>query len=84
SGTGTIRLGVRPEHFALAETGLDMQVKVVEPTGSETMVFLTYRGQNVTAVFRERHAFEPGQTVHLAPDPHHLHCFDAATGQRRG
>ncbi|MEO1365339.1 MAG: TOBE domain-containing protein, partial [Pseudomonadota bacterium] len=84
SGTGTIRLGVRPEHFALAETGLDMQVKVVEPTGSETMVFLTYRGQNVTAVFRERHAFEPGQTVHLAPDPNHLHCFDAATGQRRG
>ena len=84
SGTGTIRLGVRPEHFALADSGLDMQVKVAEPTGSETMVFLTYRGQNVTAVFRERHAFEPGQTVHLAPDPNHLHCFDAATGQRCG
>ena len=80
--SGKVRLGVRPEHLELADTGLEMQVKVVEPTGSETMVFLTFAGQDVTAVFRERHAFEPGQTVHLAPDPNFLHCFDSATGQR--
>ena len=82
SGAGKVRLGVRPEHLRLADTGLPMQVKVVEPTGSETMVFLNFQGQDVTAVFRERYAFDPGQTVHLAPDPDHLHCFDRATGDR--
>ena len=82
SGAGKIRVGVRPEHLVLAEDGLEMQVKVVEPTGSETMVFLSFEGRDVTAVFRERHAFEPGQTVHLVPDPNNLHCFDSTTGQR--
>ena len=59
-----------------------MEVKVVEPTGSETMVFLRFQGQDITAVFRERHAFENGETIHLQPDPEHLHCFDAGSGQR--
>lgn len=83
---GPVRLGVRPEHLALvgAEEGLPMTVKVVEPTGSETMVFLTFNGQDITAVFRERHAFAPGQVIHLQPDVAHLHCFDATTGARIG
>ncbi|GFE50029.1 sugar ABC transporter ATP-binding protein [Roseobacter cerasinus] len=86
SASGPVRLGVRPEHLALVGEGegLPMQVKVVEPTGSETMVFLTFAGQDITAVFRDRHAFAPGQTIHLRTDPAHLHCFDATTGQRIG
>ncbi|MEO0380730.1 MAG: sn-glycerol-3-phosphate ABC transporter ATP-binding protein UgpC [Pseudomonadota bacterium] len=82
SGTGKVKLGVRPEHLILADDGLPMQVKVVEPTGAETMVFLRFEDQDVTAVFRERHIFEPGQTIHLKPDPDHIHIFDADTGQR--
>ncbi|ABG33209.1 ABC transporter ATP-binding protein [Roseobacter denitrificans] len=82
SGSGKVNLGVRPEHLILSDDGLPMEVKVVEPTGSETMVFLRYAGQDVTAVFRERHAFAPGSTIHLMPDPDRLHCFDAQTGQR--
>jgi multiple sugar transport system ATP-binding protein len=84
NGEGAVRLGVRPEHFRLAPAGegLPMTVKVVEPTGSETMVFLSFGDEAVTAVFRERHAFEPGAQVHVAPDPAHLHLFDAASGQR--
>jgi multiple sugar transport system ATP-binding protein len=46
------------------------------------MVFLKFEGQPITAVFRERHAFSPGQTIHLKPDPEHLHVFDAQTGAR--
>jgi len=75
-------LGVRPEHLILSDDGLPMEVKVVEPTGSETMVFLTFEGQNVTAVFRERHNFKSGETIKLKPDPDHLHVFDANTGKR--
>lgn len=77
-----VKLGVRPEHLILAEDGLPMQVKVVEPTGAETMVFLRYEGQDVTAVFRERHAFSAGQTIHLKPDPDQIHIFDASNGVR--
>lgn len=82
SCTGKATLGIRPEHLILSDDGLPMQVKVVEPTGAETMVFLRYEGQDVTAVFRERHAFTAGQTIHLKPDPDHIHIFDATTGAR--
>ena len=81
-GSGEVRLGIRPEHLLLSEDGLPMEVKVVEPTGSETMVFLRHKGQDVTAVFRERHDFSPGSVVKVAPDPSHIHCFDASTGKR--
>ncbi len=81
-GSGEVRLGIRPEHLLLSEDGLPMEVKVVEPTGSETMVFLRHNGQDVTAVFRERHDFSPGSVVKVAPDPAHIHCFDAGTGKR--
>ncbi|MDT2074259.1 MAG: sn-glycerol-3-phosphate ABC transporter ATP-binding protein UgpC [Planktomarina sp.] len=82
-GAGKVKLGVRPEHLILTKKGgLPMQVKVVEPTGAETMVFLRFEGQDITAVFRERHNFESGQTIHLQPDPDHLHVFDAETGGR--
>ncbi len=82
SGLGKVNLGVRPEHLILSDDGFPMEVKVVEPTGSETMVFLRFEGQDVTAVFRERHAFVSGQTIHLMPDKDHLHIFDAETGAR--
>jgi len=82
AGAGPVKLGIRPEHLILSDDGIPMEVKVVEPTGSETMVFLTFDGQDVTAIFRERHAFAPGQTINLQPDPAHLHLFDAKTGVR--
>lgn len=83
-GSGAVELGVRPEHLILSSNGLPMEVKVVEPTGSETMVFLRYQGRDVTAVFRERHSFAPGEVIHLQPDPAHLHVFDGESGARLG
>jgi len=81
-GSGKVNLGVRPEHLVLSDKGLLMQVKVVEPTGSETLVFLSHEGKDVTAVFRERHTFNPGETLRLMPDPDHLHVFNSETGLR--
>jgi len=81
-GAGAVKLGIRPEHLILSDDGLPMDVKVVEPTGSETVVFLRFEDQDITAVFRERHAFDAGQTIHLKPDANHLHVFDAKTGAR--
>ena len=81
-GVGKVNVGVRPEHLILSDDGLPMTVKVVEPTGSETMVFLNYDGQDVVAVFRERHDFKPGQTIYLQPNTEHLHIFNSDNGKR--
>src|SRR3954451_7482619 len=74
--------GVRPEHFTLADDGVEAVVQVVEPTGSETQVVAKLGGADVTAVFRERHPFKPGDRIRLKPDPRLVHLFDEETGKR--
>jgi multiple sugar transport system ATP-binding protein len=74
--------GVRPEHFALADDGAEATVQVVEPTGSELLVIAKLGTQDITAVFRERHQFKPGDKIRLKPDPRLVHLFDETTGKR--
>jgi multiple sugar transport system ATP-binding protein len=74
--------GVRPEHFTLADDGVEAEIQVVEPTGSEIQVVAKLGGEEVTAVFRERHQFKPGEMIRLKPDPRLVHLFDEATGTR--
>jgi multiple sugar transport system ATP-binding protein len=77
--------GIRPEHLLLTETGgIPAHVVVVEPTGSETHVVLRIGERDLTAVFRERHAFVPGQGVHLTPQTDLIHVFGAESGDRIG
>jgi multiple sugar transport system ATP-binding protein len=74
--------GVRPEHFTIADDGAEAEIVVVEPTGSETQVFAKLGGEQVVAVFRERHQFNPGDKIRLKPDPTLVHLFDETTGKR--
>ncbi len=76
--------GTRPEHLELVGEGegLVVDVIVVEPTGSETLMVGEMAGIQIQAAFRERHRFAPGQRIHLRPDPKHVHVFDAQSGQR--
>ena len=78
--------GIRPEHFAIGDDGAEAEVQVIEPTGSETQVVAKIggqeNGQDIIAVFRERHPFKPGDKIRLKPDPRLVHLFDEATGQR--
>ncbi len=74
--------GVRPEHFTIADDGAEAEIVVVEPTGSETQVFAKLGGEQVVAVFRERHQFNPGDKVRLKPNPSLVHLFDETTGKR--
>jgi multiple sugar transport system ATP-binding protein len=74
--------GIRPEHFTIADDGAEAEIVVVEPTGSETQVFAKLGGEEVVAVFRERHQFNPGDKIRLKPDQRVVHLFDDATGQR--
>jgi multiple sugar transport system ATP-binding protein len=73
---------VRPEHFTLADDGVEAEIQVVEPTGSETQVVARIGGQEMLAVFRERHQFNPGDRVRLKPDASLVHMFDQASGER--
>jgi multiple sugar transport system ATP-binding protein len=75
--------GARPEHVTLVdEGGLPVTVSVVEPTGADTLISCRHGDTELSAVFRERHAFAPGSTIRLAPDAPRAHLFDAASGVR--
>jgi multiple sugar transport system ATP-binding protein len=73
-------VGVRPEHFAVADDGVPAEVVVVEPTGADTQIFCKLAGIDVTAVVRERHTFQPGAAVRLKPQLTFI--FDPASGAR--
>ncbi|MBI2771676.1 MAG: sn-glycerol-3-phosphate ABC transporter ATP-binding protein UgpC [Burkholderiales bacterium] len=78
-----IVFGTRPEHLTLADTGgIAARVVVMEPTGMDTFVACRHEGIDLSAVFRERHDFAPGSTIHLLPDLQRSHLFDAGTGAR--
>jgi multiple sugar transport system ATP-binding protein len=74
--------GIRPEHFRLADDGAEAIIQVVEPTGSEIQVAAKLGGEEIIAVFRERHQFKPGDVVRLKPEVSLAHLFDETTGQR--
>ncbi len=74
--------GIRPEHLELADGGFPARVSVVEPTGSETLVFLRFGETDIVAVLRDWHDFEPGQIVHLQPRVDRAHLFHSSTGAR--
>jgi multiple sugar transport system ATP-binding protein len=77
--------GIRPEHLDLvtgSEDGVEAEVVVIEPTGSETQLFARLGDQEIAAIFRERHEFAPGQKIRLKPRAQVAHLFDASSGQR--
>jgi multiple sugar transport system ATP-binding protein len=77
-----VTYGVRPEHIDIATDGFETKVSVVEPTGSETLVFIRHGETDLTALFRERHVIRPGDTIKLKPRAELVHIFDGETGKR--
>jgi len=77
-----VLFGLRPEHCALGDNGLPVQVVVVEPTGADTQLYCRFNGQEVTATIGDRADCRPGDRINLAPDLRRAHLFDAATGSR--
>jgi multiple sugar transport system ATP-binding protein len=79
----SVIFGTRPEHLSLVgDGGIGVQVAVVEPTGADTFVSCRHHDTEMSIVFRERHDFKPGSTIHLQPDMSHTHLFDAGSGKR--
>ena len=81
SGGGPLVLGIRPEHFA-ADTGtggelaqLTFPVSVVEPLGSDTLVFLRTGGPDIVARVAPGAAPRPGDSFTVAFDLASVHLF---------
>ena len=74
--------GIRPEHLEFADDGIEADVVVVEPTGSETQIVARIGKQDIIAVIRDRRPVKPGDKIKLRPIPSAAHVFDKETGKR--
>ncbi|KAF0865190.1 ABC transporter ATP-binding protein [Pseudomonas sp. LD120] len=83
-------LGIRPEQISLAPAEanglptLRAEVQVIEPTGPDTLVFVTLNGTKVCCRLAPDQAPEAGETLTLQFDPARVLLFDAQTGERLG
>ena len=68
--------GIRPEHLHLDRDGIEIEVNVLEPTGSETQAISRLGTQPINAIFRERITAQPGSTIRVSPDVSLVHLFD--------
>ena len=74
-----VTLGIRPEHLTLGGDGLTIQVELIEPLGSETLV---HGHAGLPVVIKVPGILQPAETVTAAIQTEHVHIFDRATGKR--
>ena len=76
-----VTFGIRPEHIHVDPAGIDAQVLLIEPTGSETVLALRIGDADLTAVVRQRVGVGPGDTLKVRFDDV-FHLFDPQTERR--
>ncbi len=74
-------LGIRPEHVLPDSAGLPLQIDLVEPLGSETVLIGRLAEGDLFSV-KLAGAAPPGETLRVTIPAGHLHVFDAQTGLR--
>jgi multiple sugar transport system ATP-binding protein len=77
-----IKLGVRPEDVILDGEGIAATVKVIEPTGHESIVLFGLDGWTITARVPAQMRLTVGQLQRISLRAEKLHLFDRASGQR--
>jgi multiple sugar transport system ATP-binding protein len=86
--SGKVVFGVRPEHVALGDVAgtmpyqCDLTVEIVEPMGSDALVWGKFAGQNLSFRVDAERAVGKGQVVRIGFDPGRASIFDAGTGDR--
>jgi multiple sugar transport system ATP-binding protein len=78
----SVTYGIRPQDIEVGKDGLPVRVTVVEPTGSETLIFARAGEDLIDAVVQERLKANPGDKVLFRIDTAKVHIFDLGTGQR--
>ena len=84
---GAAVLGIRPEHVGLnaGESWpftAKVPVEIVEPMGSDTLVWTQLGKQNFTIRIASERMPGVGDTVAVGFDPMNASLFDAASGER--
>jgi multiple sugar transport system ATP-binding protein len=87
---GNVTVGVRPEDWRVLSgqegEGFPIRVTVVEELGADSYVYATsdVEGTPPTIIVRMAGRTHPrkGETLQLTTDPHHVHVFDTASGER--
>jgi multiple sugar transport system ATP-binding protein len=77
-----VTLGVRPEDVVVGSGPIQARVKVVEPTGHESIVLFDVGPAIVTARMAGDVHLKPDEPVRLGFRETKLHLFDSATGNR--
>lgn len=70
-----VTLGIRPEHLAIASSGIPARVLHVERMGAESVLKLD-AGLPIRALIDRDDEVSEGDTIHLAAPPDRLHLFD--------
>ena len=82
-----VMLGVRPENLEIADSGLELEVDVIEELGADAYVYgrIDVQGTEQTIVARAdwRNPPAKGEKVYLKPvDSDSIHLFGTETGER--
>jgi len=79
-----VHYGFRPTDLKLSVDGHGVQAEVtlVEPTGSETELMLRCGEHNLVMVIHGRTSVQSGDQVRLCMDAARVHVFDSASEQR--
>ena len=79
-----ITVGIRPEDLVICDqhqSTLAGEVSVVEPLGSESLLYIDVDGREIIASGPGRHAPRPGAAIGLTAADDSIHVFDADTGE---
>jgi len=84
-----VTVGIRPEDIIVNPEdgkGLSVLVDLVEELGADGYLYghtdIAGKRSDIVARVDGRNHPNAGETVVLAPIPHHVHVFDAETGER--
>jgi len=76
-------IGIRPEHLARGEGGLTLEVDLIEPLGSETLVHGHLPGGPADTLVLKLPGHPPlGERLAVTVPPTQMHVFDAGSGSR--
>jgi len=81
-------LGIRPEHILTGQAAAGAtytgtaEIDIVEPMGSDTLVWVHFAGQSVRVRTEGQSGLKSGDTLTIGFDAARLHLFDAATELR--
>jgi multiple sugar transport system ATP-binding protein len=85
---GPATLGIRPEHIvhgaaaASQPFSQDIEIEIVEPMGSDTLVWTKFGGQNLSFRVEAEKPLTVGERILIGFDPARGSLFDGASGER--